>query len=150
MKRIVTAVAAFTAVVVGGWLALNLAFGQAKDKEKTYTMTESQLEEYVQKRVAQTQSKDGPDLDKKILQPENWHTAVYSGIEYTVYTGPGQVMMARWAKPSPIAKPAAEKPTEPKPAETKPAESKPVASKPAETKPAEAKPVAPKPAAAKP
>ena len=129
MRRFLGSLAAAAAVLVAGGLALNLAFGQvAKEKEKTFTMTETQLEEYVQKRIAQAAAKDQGNLDQKILQPENWHTAVYSGVEYTIYTGPGQAMMTRWAKPA-VAKPAAEKPAEPKAIESKPADTKPAPAK---------------------
>jgi hypothetical protein len=122
MKRIFVSLAACLALLAGGWLALNLAFGQAKDneKEKTYTLTTSQLEEYVQKRVNQALATDKMTADQKILNSENWHTAIYKGVEYTVYTGPGQVLATRWAKPAAEPKPP-EKPAEPKPAGAKPA-----------------------------
>jgi hypothetical protein len=124
MKRIFVSLAACAALLAGGWLALNLAFGQAKDnekeKEKTYTLTASQLEEYVQKRVNQALATDKMTADQKILNPENWHTAIYKGVEYTVYTGPGQALATRWAKPAAEPKPP-ETPAEPKPAEPKPA-----------------------------
>jgi hypothetical protein len=125
MKRILVSLAACVAVLAGGWLALNLAFGQAKEKEKdqekTYTLTTSQLEEYVQKRVNQALAADKLTTDQKTLAPENWHTAIYKGVEYTIYTGPGQALATRWAKPAVEPKPAAEKPAESKPAQSKPA-----------------------------
>jgi hypothetical protein len=118
MKRILVSLAACAAVLTGGWLALNLAFGQAKEKEaeKSYTLTTSQLEEYVQKRVNQALAADKQATDQKVLNGENWHTAIYKGVEYTVYTGPGQVLATRWAKPAAEPKPPAEKPAEAKPA----------------------------------
>ncbi len=120
MKRIFVSLAACLTLLAGGWLALNLTFGQAKDnekeKEKTYTLTTSQLEEYVQKRVNQALATDKMTADQKILNGENWHTAIYKGVEYTVYTGPGQALATRWAKPAAEPKPPAEKPAEPKPA----------------------------------
>jgi len=112
------------AVLAGGWLALDLAFGQTKDsekeKEKTYTLSTSQLEEYVQKRVNQALAAEKTTTDQKVLNAENWHTAIYKGVEYTVYTGPGQALATRWAKPAAEVKPSAEKPAEAKPAEAKP------------------------------
>ena len=153
MKRIFVSLAACAALLAGGWLALgvfNLAFGQTKEKEKTYTLTASQLEEYVQKRVNQALATDKMTADQKILNPENWHTAIYKGVEYTVYTGPGQALATRWAKPAAEPKPAA-KPAEPKPAETKPAETKPAAPpSPAATIPAAKVPAATVPAATPP
>jgi hypothetical protein len=101
-----------SAVVFGGWLALNLA--SAQTKEKAITLTEKQWEDLVQKRIAQAMSKEQVP-DERILQPENWHTAVYKGVEYTIYTGPGQVMLNRLA------------PAQPRGPEMKPAESKPAA-----------------------
>ncbi len=151
MKRILVSLAACVAILAGGWLALgvlNLAFGQAteKEKEKSYTLTTSQLEEYVQKRVSQALAADKTATDKKVVSPENWHTAIYEGVEYTVYTGPGQVLATRWAKPAAEPKPAA-KPAA-KPAEAKPAEAKPAASaSPAATAPAASTPAAKVPAA---
>ena len=137
MKRIVVSLAACVALLGGSWLALNLALGQTqeKEKEKSYTLTASQLEEYVQKRVKQSQSADKLTADEKILYPENWHTAVYKGVEYTVYTGPGQVLATRWAKPAAEPK-SSEKPAESKATETKPASpSSPAAKVPAATTP---------------
>jgi hypothetical protein len=137
MKRIVVSLAACAALLGGGWLALNLAFAQTqeKEKEKSYTLTASQLEEYVQKRVKQSQAADKLTADEKILNSENWHTAVYKGVEYTVYTGPGQVLATRWAKPAAEPK-SSEKPAEPKPTEAKPAASpSPAAKVPAATIP---------------
>jgi hypothetical protein len=133
MKRILVSLAACVALLAGGWLALNLAFGQTKEKEqeKAYTLTTSQLEEYVQKRVNQALAADKTATDQKTLNPENWHTAIYKGVEYTVYTGPGQVLATRWAKPA-----AEPKPPPPKPTESKPAEAKPAAPPPPEAKPA--------------
>ncbi len=125
MKRIFVSLAACAALLAGGWLALNLAFGQTKEKdkekEKTYALTDSQLEEYVQKRVHQALATDKRTTDEKVLSSENWHTAIYQGVEYTVYTGPGQALATRWAKPAAAPKPPLEKPAEAKPAEAKPA-----------------------------
>lgn len=60
----------------------------------------------------------------KVLTPEevqnqigdvaNWHVVTFNGVEYTIYSGPGQVMQTRWVK-SQGALPAVSKPTVPKP-----------------------------------
>ena len=83
--------------------------------EKTVTLTEKQLEDLVQQRVAQAMLEDRAGLDAKIVRPESWHTAVYNGVEYTIYTGPGQVMPTRLAQPParPPATPPARDPAAP-------------------------------------
>jgi hypothetical protein len=100
MKRIVVLTIACGAVLSGAWIARSVVWGQAA--EKSFTMTQSQWEELIKKRIADAQAKEGkegPVTDQKILQPENWHKAIYNGVEYTIYTGPGQVLATRWAPP---------------------------------------------------
>ena len=139
MKRIFVSLAACVALLAGVWLALgvlNLVMAQTKEKEKekSYTLTASQWEELVQKRINQALATDKMTADQKVLNPENWHTAIYKGVEYTVYTGPGQALATRWAKAVAEPKPPAEKPAESKPAEAKPAApSSPAAKVPAAT-----------------
>jgi hypothetical protein len=58
--------------------------------------------------------KDKTGLDQKILDPDNWHKAIFNGVEYTIYTGPGQILTKGWA-PQAAAKPAPSKAAEPKP-----------------------------------
>jgi len=58
--------------------------------------------------------KEGIGLDQKILDPDNWHRAIFNGVEYTIYTGPGQILTKGWA-PQAAAKPAPSKAVEPKP-----------------------------------
>jgi len=87
------------------------AYGQEKEpkkeapKEKTITITESQLEAIVEQKIAQQLIDDTQTLDAKILEPQNWHYAYYRGVEYTIYTGPGQMLCTRWAPPVKPEKP---------------------------------------------
>ena len=64
--------------------------------EKTYTLTEKQLNVLVDQRMAQVMVQDGISLDKKIQESRNWHTVIYENVEYHIYTGPGQIMPMRW------------------------------------------------------
>jgi hypothetical protein len=92
----------FLGIVAGSArLMRELAFGQTEEKEKTVTKTESEWQRLVQERIAQALAKDKaqPVSDKQILLADNWHTAIYKGVEYTVYTGPGQVMATRLVPP---------------------------------------------------
>jgi hypothetical protein len=34
-------------------------------------------------------------LDKEILKGKHWHTAIFNGVEYTIYTGPGDIAFCR-------------------------------------------------------
>lgn len=83
-----------------------VAFSAEKEKaepaEKSVTITEKQLNELVERRIAQRMLEDKTTLDDRILKSENWHTAIFNGVEFTVYTGPGQVMATRWV-PTPKA-----------------------------------------------
>jgi hypothetical protein len=82
----------FAVVVLGGsWLARDWASAQGP-KEKA-------------------------NLDQKILDPDNWHKAIFNGVEYTIYTGPGTILTKGWAPPQGPAKPALPPPkaAEPKP-----------------------------------
>jgi len=104
--------AAIGAAVLAGafWLGRDLAFAQPKAAEKSYTLTESQLEDFVQKRIAQALAKGDKGVEQKVMAPESWHTAIFNGVEYTIYTGPGQAMATRWAQSG--TKPPAAKPGE--------------------------------------
>jgi hypothetical protein len=95
MKRVVLFLISSAVVVGAGWLALDLASGQSK--EKSITLTEQQWEDLIQKRVAQALAKDQVSHER-IVQSQNWHRAIFNGVEYTVYTGPGQVLATRWAQ----------------------------------------------------
>ena len=37
--------------------------------------------------------------EQDVLNPDNWHRAIYNEIEYSIYTGPGVVVFAKWAGP---------------------------------------------------
>ena len=93
-------------VAAGAWLARDFAFAQAgKEKDEGITMSKQQWEDWGEKRIAAALAKEKADTsDQKIVQPENWHTAIFNGVEYTIYTGPGQVMYRRNLQPA--AKPA--------------------------------------------
>jgi hypothetical protein len=88
------------AVVLGGtWWALSYAFAQTADDDSkpiTITKTKKEWNEWLQKQIADAQAKQQVTAEK-IGQASNWHVVEFKGIEYTVYTGPGQAMMARFA-----------------------------------------------------
>ena len=110
----------FLGIVAGStWLTRQLVFGQTEEKEKSVSKTESEWERLVQERIAMALAKEKaqPVSDKQILLADNWHTAIYKGVEYTVYTGPGQVMATRLVPPKTQPKPSDGKP--PKPATSK-------------------------------
>ena len=104
------------AVVLGGAGIVMLVAAEPETKPKTITVTEAQLEEIVQKRIAAVLIQEEQTLDATILDGKNWHTAVFQNpggrpVQYTIYTGPGKVVSQQWYTP-----PTPEKPTE-KPAE---------------------------------
>ena len=108
MKKAIIVFVIFLGIVAGSaWLTRELAFGQTAEKEKTVTKTESEWERLLQERIAAALAKEKaqPVSDKQILQADNWHTAIYKGVEYTVYTGPGQVMATRLVPPKTQPKP---------------------------------------------
>ena len=89
----------------------------AEPKEKTITITKSQFDKYVADAVAAEREKaarEKPATDEEVLNPLNWHKAIFNKAEYVVYTGPGQVMFHHWVEPAP-AKPAAKGPASPAP-----------------------------------
>jgi hypothetical protein len=90
MKKAIVSVIFCAAVVGGAWLAKQVAFGQATEKEESVTVTKSQLERLIDTRVAQLMKGMEPVSDKMILRGDNWHTAIFEGFKYTIYTGPGQ------------------------------------------------------------
>ena len=114
---------------IGGLLAVVLcfgvvawmAYGQEKPKappkdtpkEKTVTITESQLNTLIESKIAQQLIDDTLTLDQKVLESKNWHYAYYRGVEYCVYTGPGQMLSTRWAPPEEKPKPETETPEKP-------------------------------------
>lgn len=118
MKRV--ALLAVLVGVVAAYVVYSIAAEpktEAPKAEKTVTISEQQLEEMVQRRIAKMMLDERSSLNDKILKSDNWHTAIFGNVEYTIYTGPGQVMATRWvqAKPAsatPAAKPEGNKPTE--------------------------------------
>ena len=91
------------------WLA-HAVWGQATEpKEKTFTITQSQLDKYVADQIAKALAADPktrPATDEQVLKPENWHKAIFNKAEYVIYTGPGQPMFHHWV-PEPVKPPAA-------------------------------------------
>jgi hypothetical protein len=115
------------------WLG-HVVWGQAAEtaKEKTFTITQSQLDKHVADEVAKAlaadrekSGRDKPVTDDEVLNPQNWHKAIFNKAEYVIYTGPGQLMFHHWPpEETPAAKPPAGKsgavmPTTPGPAPTK-------------------------------
>ncbi|MGD0898523.1 MAG: hypothetical protein ABR915_11850 [Thermoguttaceae bacterium] len=124
MKKSLWVLVSAVAVVGGTWLVRDLAVAQPAPEEKTITISQSRFEALVQERIAAALAKEKEKVtDQKVLQPENWHRAIFNGMEFAVYTGPGQAIFTRWApqpgaagQPAPGgAKPVAPKATEPKP-----------------------------------
>ena len=100
MNKVIVLVISSLVVVAGGWLARDFALGQATE-EKSITMTQSKWEELIQKRIAEALAKAKEDTsDQKIRRVDNWHTAIYNGVEFTIYTGPGQAMIIRSVQPT--------------------------------------------------
>ncbi len=96
MKKAIVLVIVCATVVGGAWLARrDLAFGQAAETKETkdqgITKTKAEWEKLVQDRVALALKEKA----RRIHDAENWDTAIFNGVEYTVYTGPGQVMAVR-------------------------------------------------------
>ena len=40
--------------------------------------------------------RDKPATDEQVLNPQNWHKAIFNKAEYVIYTGPGQLMFHHW------------------------------------------------------
>ncbi|MGA2032706.1 MAG: hypothetical protein ABSG68_10645 [Thermoguttaceae bacterium] len=132
MKRVYLLVVTAAAIVGGGWLVRDLAQAQAPEKaapaetEKGITLTKSQWQELLAKKVAEALAKEigtPPVSDKQVLERGNWHTAVYNGTEFTVYTGPGQALViADVAAKRAAAARAAQPPAQPATGPAKPFE----------------------------
>lgn len=45
--------------------------------------------------------------NEEVLNPENWHRAIFNGIEHNIYTGPGTIVSTKWAVPPPMTAPKA-------------------------------------------
>ena len=105
MKRSTVLLFSCLSIAGSAWLA-HVVWGQtAETKEKTFTITKSQLDKYVDdqisKAVAAEREKsqhDKPATDEQVLNPQNWHKAIFNKIEWVVYTGPGQIMFHHWTE----------------------------------------------------
>jgi hypothetical protein len=97
MKRSHVVLLSCLAVTGSAWLA-HVVWGQAAEtKEKTFTVTQSQLDKYVEDRIAKAMA-DHKVSDEQVLRPENWHTAIFNKAEYVIYTGPGQFQFHHWVE----------------------------------------------------
>jgi hypothetical protein len=100
MKRFHVVLLSCLVVAGSAWLG-HVVWGQGTDsKEKTFTITKTQLDKYVADQVAQAMAgrKDAPASDEQVLKPENWHKAIYNNAEYVIYTGPGQFQFHHWVQ----------------------------------------------------
>ena len=119
MKRVTVCLFSCMALAGMGWLA-HTVWGQSadSDKEKTFTVTQSQLDKYVADQVAKALAADrekggrgGAVSDEQVLKSENWHRAIFNHAEWVVYTGPGQAMFHHWIEQkAPTAKGSAAAP----------------------------------------
>jgi hypothetical protein len=109
MKRLTVCVLACLVLAGGGWMAHSV-WGQAAaaGQEKTFTITQSQLDKYVGEQVAKAIAADREKsgrgagalvTDEQVLKSENWHRAVFNNAEWVVYTGPGQFQFHHWVQP---------------------------------------------------
>ena len=104
MKRIAVCLISCAVLAGTGWLACAVWAQTAETKEKTFTITQSQLDKYVSEQVAKATAGRGagaPVSDEQVLKSENWHRAVFQKAEYVIYTGPGQAMFHHWVEPGP-------------------------------------------------
>jgi hypothetical protein len=123
MNRSTVLLLSCLAIAGSAWLA-HVVLGQtaAETREKTITITRSQFDKYVADAVAAerekaTRGKEKPATDEDVLNPQNWHKAIFNKAEWVVYTGPGTVLFHHWvesaAKP-PVMKSGATSATTPK------------------------------------
>jgi hypothetical protein len=114
MKRFTVLLFSCVALAGASWLA-HAVWGQtAETKEKSFTITQSQLDKYVADQVAKAVAAerekgthDRSATDEQVLNPQNWHKAIFNKAEWVVYTGPGQAMFHHWVEAG--AKPPAAK-----------------------------------------
>jgi hypothetical protein len=76
------------------WSVLAQEKKEEPQEEKKVTITESQLDQIVERRIAQMMLQEKRSLQERILESQNWHVAIFEGMTYTVYTGPGDVVAA--------------------------------------------------------
>jgi hypothetical protein len=105
MKRSTVLLFSCLAIAASAWLG-HIVWGQtAETKERTFNITQSQLDKYVGDQIAKALAAerekaphDKPATDEQVLNPQNWHKAIFNKIEYVIYTGPGQVMFHHWTE----------------------------------------------------
>jgi len=108
MKRPTGLLLSCLALAGSVWLA-HVVFGQnTETKEKTITITKSQFDKYVADAVAAEREKaqrdkDRPATDEQVLNPQNWHKAIFNKVEWVIYTGPGTVLFHHWVESKPPA-----------------------------------------------
>ncbi len=89
MKRFTVLLFSCVALAGSAWLA-HVVWGQAADtkadtKERTFTITQSQLDKYVADQIAKAAAaKDKPATDEQVLNPQNWHIARFNNAEYVI------------------------------------------------------------------
>ena len=87
-----------------GWLAHMSGVSPPNPRRrKRITITQSQLDKYVADKVAKAVARNArrgqrPATDDQVLNPLNWHKAIFNKAEYVVYTGPGQIMFHHWVE----------------------------------------------------
>jgi len=92
-------------LVVMGVIGITLAIGFGVSGQQPEETLDSKVEKLVEQRMAQRMLEETSTLDQQILDPKNWHTAIFNGVNYTIYTGPGDIAGARWANQSPPTPP---------------------------------------------
>ena len=104
MKRAIVAVI-FCATVVGGvWWGERSPLGKPGEGRGRHD-DQVAVRELVDARVAQALKGMEPVSDKTILRGDNWHTAIYDEVKYTIYTGPGVVVLGLPVQRGPKATP---------------------------------------------
>lgn len=64
-------------------------------KKDTVTMTQEELTKLINHHVTVALKGDSRTQYQKISSPENWTVTVYRGVEYVIYSGPGEIASAR-------------------------------------------------------
>ncbi len=87
-------------LIVWGQVELEAADKPAQPTvAKTVTLTKPELEALVPQRMAQAMIDGTQSVREAVLQPQHWHSAIFNGVEYTIYTGPGDIASATVAAP---------------------------------------------------
>jgi hypothetical protein len=81
-------------VCVGIFAYANAADDPQPTVVNSITITKAELDAMVSQRMAQALIDDTHGMHEVVLQGKHWHTAIFQGIEYTIYTGPGEVASA--------------------------------------------------------